>query len=289
MFFFSLVFSIFSIQLIAEEPTQALESGLMYIFSNDFGYTLIGEKPVSVEQRLNWDLGENPDKKNQLFSFLDSAFHQSNNFIFKILGKDGYIELVHKKSLIKQIYKNDNLNEFIKKKYGSIKKFLKFLKKSDSSIFSAVDYSSVLIAVVLGYGAENGEFFARRIEVGEYLQKYPIVTFFPFDQKPGPWHAFPSNSYFFSGLFPINEPQKKPQFSSLEREWQEIQKNEQQFNRESVPPYYIALPTYVAKAGIKSEAILDNFSQARKRLALLFCGKKFSEAIADEVSKTRSS
>ena len=122
MFFLLLILSCFYAQLFSGNAHD-LESSLSVVFSDDFGYTLIGEKPVSVEQSLSWYLNINPEEKDCLFNFLKGEFDSSSKFIFKLLNRHGYMELIHKESLLKQICKYEKLSSFIKKKYGSSSAF----------------------------------------------------------------------------------------------------------------------------------------------------------------------
>lgn len=283
----------------AKNTPESIESALMCLFSNDFGYTVVGVKPVSVEQCLNDELAENTFRRELVFSFLQKTFSKSKNFIFRTINRYGYIELINKKALFLQIKKSTLLSTFIKAKYESVDNFFKALHEPSSNIFDAVDKDPVLIASVLGYGEENGRYFIRRLELGTYLQKYPLVTFFPFDQKPGPWHAFPHNFFQEQDLYATPKPENvsnsgmqknahistfgtlDTNFISFDQEWKEIVASEQIWETDPVPPYYISLPVCVAKKGPESDQIVNRFSKAREKIANLFYKKKFSTAIAE--------
>ena len=287
MIFLFLVSLFFSAQLIPNPVDADLENGLRYVFSDDFGYTLIGEKPVSIQQSLGCYDGAEAEKRDVLFIFLKLIFSSSTEFVFKILQNHGYMEIIHKKALLLQIEKYEKFSNFVLKKYGSPCNFLRALEQDNFDIFDAVDYDPVLIAIALGYGEENGEFFVRRCDVGEYLQKYPIVAFFPFDQRPGPDWAVSKNTWCFTGPTILPRPMLTPQFISLEQEWQWIKDVSRDFNRNPYPvvPYYISLPGYVSRHGIESDTIHEKFLKARDKLANLFCDRKFSEVIAEEAVK----
>ena len=278
---------IFSAQLIASPQDIDLEIGLRCVFSTDFGYTLIGSKPVSLEQGLDCYLEEEVEKRERLFNFLKKTFANSERFIFKTLKKHGYIELINKKALSIQIRKYKKLNDFVKKTYVSCDAFLKALESDDLDIFDAVEHDSVLIAIALGYGEENGNFFVRRCDVGEYLQKFPIVAFFPFDQRPSPFWAIPRNTRYFRKPNLLPKPSLLPLFESLEKEWQWIKSVSREFNRESYleAPYYISLPGYISRYGSESDMIHDKFLKSKETLARMFCGRKFSEVITKEAAK----
>lgn len=287
MFFLVFISTVLSAQLIADSQNVDLEIGLRCVFSDDFGYTLVGDKPVSSDQTLSCFRDDEAEKRERFFNYLREVFQKSNRFIFKVLKKHGYMELINKKSLYIQINKYKKLNDFVKKTYGSCDAFLKALDSEDLNIFDAVGHDSVLIAIALGYGEANGNFFVRRCEVGEYLQKYPIVAFFPFDQRPSPFWAFPRNIWYFRKPDLLPKPSSLPQFESLEKEWQWIKSVSREFNQGPYPevPYYISLPGYVSRYGPESDMIHEKFLKARDKLANLFCGRKFSEVIAEEAAK----
>lgn len=264
-----------------------LESGLMYLASGDFGYTLVGAKPVSIEQSLSLYLIKNHDKRNEVFSFLERTFRKSTKFIFKLLDRHGYIELINKKAFLRLVRKHKRLSDFVKKKYKSEAVFLNVLQNSDVTIFEAVDHDVVLISLVLGYGEENGDFFVRKMEVGEYLQKYPVVTFFPFDQRPRPDWAFPRHSVDLALPEPVPKPTEYKRFVSLEEEWKHIKQSEWPLCDDTIPkpPYYISLPVYVRQYSCESRKLHETYVKARNKLAKLLCNRKISEVIIEEALK----
>jgi hypothetical protein len=287
MFFLIAIFGVLVASPLPSSDVQDLENDLVPIFSNDLGYTLIGEKPVSIEQNLDLFLDSHPDRKNQLFFFLKTVFRQSSRFILKVFADRDQIELINKASLSKQILRYKMLNDFVHTTYGTEDAFFKKLEDERIDIFEALDYHAILIAIALGYGEENGEFFCRRIELGRYLKKYPITGFYPFERKPSTQIvrslSLPENNIPYTTPVP---PRKKG-VASFDEEWQEIKKSERKLYLEADPdpPYYIVLPIYVSKSGPESDAIHEGFLKARDKLAKLFCGRKFSEVIAEEAAK----
>ena len=83
-----------------------LESAIASLFIGELGYTLIGAKPVSIQEGGNYYLSQHPEATKRLLSFLTMAFKNSPGFIVKISGEwDGYydIELFNKAALRKVI------------------------------------------------------------------------------------------------------------------------------------------------------------------------------------------
>ena len=183
---YALVASLFQLSLLFSSPETDLNDALRWLLADDFGYTLLGEKPSSVVQGLPRYVREYPERKKQLFDFLRQSFSQSEVFIFKTISGQGDMELIHVPSLLLQIQKHPCLNNFVRKKYKNKENFINQLRNPALNIFEAVDHNPVLTAIILGYGEENGAFFARFVDVGILLQKYPIVSFFPFDRQCNP-------------------------------------------------------------------------------------------------------
>lgn len=261
------------------------ESNLRSIFSNDLGYALVGTKPVSIDG-LSESLCNDTKSKEAIFLFLEKTFSCSKRFIVRIFRNSDRIEIVNVKALLKQIFKHDKLKRFIFKKYKSVEMFLDVLKNSDKNIFSALNFDPILVGIALGYGEENALFFLRRADIGEYLQKHPIVSVFPFDQPPGPCNAIPHSYMCFKRPDKVHKPKPFSRFSSLEQEWQGIKELERNLTEtDPSPPYYIALLSYVSRYGSESDMVHVGFLKGRDTLAKLFYSKKPSEVIAQAASK----
>lgn len=274
-------------QLLSLSTDSKIEDSLKTVFSNDFGYTLIGEKPISVEQSLNLYLCLNRDERDCLFKFMSLVFKNSETFVFKKLKKYGFMELINIKSLINQIMACKKLRKFIIKKHGSVYAFLEKLKDPEISVFDVLDHDPILLAIVFGYGEENGEFFVRRCLLGHYLQKYPLVKIYPFDGIPTVDKIRGAGNFVYDKLRVINKPRKPTRFLTLNDEWQWIKSVSREFNKSPYPevPYYISLPGYVSRHGPESGRIHEKFLMARDKLANLFCGRNISEVIAEEAAK----
>ena len=261
------------------------ENELMAIFSREFGYTLIGAKPVSVEDVSEF-LSKDIKTKEAFFLYLEKVFFKSGKFILRIFRSLNYLELIDTASLSEQISKNRKFRNFVYKKYQSKDKFFDILRNSDMDIFAALNHNPILVGIALGYGEENAKFFLRRCDIAEYLQKYPIISVFPFDQPPGHFQVAPIARFVNPDR--IHVPTALPQFQSLEQEWESILKSERKGpETETSPPYYIAIPSYVSKYGTESDAIHAGFFSARDKLARLFCAKKPSQAIVGELNDNK--
>ena len=264
-----------------------VENCLRSIFSSDFGYTLLGEKPVSLDDSHDWYLDYKPEVQKPVTAFLTNVFKDSNTFVFKSRGWFGKV-LINLKALSRQISRYKKLRRFVKQKFGSEENFFNILKDPSLGIFDLLDRDEILLAIVFGYGEENGDFYTRRVLVGHYLKKYPLYSVYPFQQKPGPLKIRGWKIRFRRPEL-ISKPDVRPQFGSLEEEWAWIRAMENSYVLRKDPkhcePYYLYLPHYVSRRGPQSDEIYANFLLARDRLAKLFCGRKFSEVIAEEAAR----
>ena len=268
------------------KQSSAAEEYLKCLFCDDFGFTLVGEKPCSLDNSQTSYLKLLfPEDVEKATKFLKTTFSKSDRFILREINGD--LWLINKQSLSKTISKYNRLRSFVIKKFKSTERFIKFLQDSDSSLFEALDYRYVLIGIAFGYGEENAEFFVRRIDLGLYLQKFPFVTQYPFEALPMVGAIRDWNLIFDRQLGKPKSPKPSPDFPSFQDEWLSMKKVDWPLYLEVEPelPYYICLPAYISRHGEESERVHARYLRARDKLAKLFCGRKFSEVIAEEARK----
>ena len=262
------------------------EEYLLCMFSDDFGYTLVGAKPASLDDSWTYQLRDLfPEEVERANTFMSRVFAQSDVFIFRKIN--GSLWLINKKQMSEQILKHQDLGAFVHERFGGEIGFFDQLQHSDLPLFDLLDRRVELIAIALGYGRDNGEFYRRRIMVGEYLQKYPIVQVYPFDGFPFSDKVRGMSRLFCRYLEEIEKPPLLPKFRSLDDEWDWIKKNEWPLHMNSRPktPYYLCLPAYISCKSGEAKRAHKRFVRARAKLAKLFCHKRPSEAIAQAVSQ----
>ena len=262
------------------------EEYLKCIFSDDFGYTLVGKKAVSLDNSLTYFLKSMfPEDVKRARELLKTTFSRSDRFILREINGD--LWFIDKSALSKIISRNRNLNRFVTKKFKSKKLFIDHLQYSEQNLFEALDNRFVLIGIAFGYGEENAKFYIRKIQLGEYLQRYPVISVYPFDGIPSLGRVKDWNFYFDHYLRKIDQPAVSNCFHSFEEEWEWIRQVEWLLYKEDAPnpPYYISLPTYIARHGPESDRIHKKFLRARDKLAKMFCGRKFNEVVAEEAAK----
>jgi len=272
-------------------PAMRLESALMFLFKDELGYTLIGEKPVSVNNCQNLDLIQNKELAQCVFRFLEKAFDKSDTYILKVMPVFHgltYVQLVHKRALSNLISKEKSLQAFIKQNYGSARRLFHALKDPQKTIFDCFQHNPEILGLVFGYGKSNTDYFMRFNKVGFYLKKYPRVRLFSFPIKP---HVMSINANRKVIRFKFEErsipPKPLPRFKSLEEEWKWICRIKAAPWKDTLPPppHLFRVPYYKGRMGKEAEKVKRHFIQAKDKLAKLFCGRKFSEVIAEEAAK----
>lgn len=266
------------------------EEYLLEVFSDTFGYTLVGAKPASLDDSWTRSLRRLfPKDVERANAFLTKVFAQSGVFIFREINGD--LWLINKKSMSKQILKHQELRSFVYEKFGGEERFFDQIQHGDTNLFDLLDCRVELIAIALGYGRDNGKFYLRRIMLGEYLQKYPIVQAYPFDGFPFFDKVRGMGCLFCRYLEQVRPPSPPQGFPSLEDEWDWIMQNEWNLDEVSQPepPYYLKLPSYISCKSPEAKKVHERFIRARDRLARMFAQGQPSEVISAVVSKERPS
>ena len=258
-------------------PESAFEELCFDLFTKDFGYTLIGIKPTST-----YELPKKYCNKSGEINLykLKKIFDKSTNFALKILPDGPFcsVELVNKKSLRKLVEKNFVVQSFVRKNFRDERSFYLKMESPNRSIHQVLKVNERIIGYCLGYDETNIEYYLRRIEVGVYLQKYPLVRFHPL-----PGGKYSDSPNIFTNLNLYYKPLKPSRgFDSLEAEWQWIKRVERDIVEESkpVPPYFVHLPVYICRSGGGSEEARERFKAASRQIAQLFCDKRPSEVLA---------
>jgi hypothetical protein len=268
-----------------------LEAAVASLFIDELGYTLIGAKPVSIQESTTCYLGQHPEVAKKFFSFLTRAFKNSPGFILKISRECGGchdIELFNKAALRKVIAEHRELLVFIKKKFIDIDGFFSHVQHSKESVFATFNYNDFLLGLILGYGRDNSEYYCRINDAEFDLKRNALFSMFLDDLKPKSY-GFRSLSFFFLESSKENyKCQKtKEKFDSLEAEWEWLQRVRWDLTDscKAKPPYYIHLPFYICRHGGDSEQVRSKYIKARDRLANLFYNRSFTKIVAEMAAK----
>lgn len=276
--------------LCADPIASELESAYVTLFSKEFGYTLIGEKPASKKEFNDEYLYSHPHVISKLSESLKRNFQDSKKIFFKVFNENNHhftAELIHLPAIKKIASDNVYLKDFIKKNFQNEADFYEKLKDPQVKLFDILQQDPYIIGIVLGYGDANSEYFCRRCQIGSYLKKYYFGG--PFSFYKGaclPWvqESWPQN---IKAPYALKKPEINLLFRSLEKEWCWIQDVwwELDEEREAKPPYFIALPFYVCRHGGDSELTREKYKLARMKLAKLFSNTSIQEAVAKEIAK----
>ncbi len=270
-----------------------IEGALQFLFKDELGFTLIGEKPVSINWCEDYELSHNKVLAEAVFGFLRMAFDKSDTHILNIVpfGPGAEIQLIHKKALSNLIIRERTLRVFVEQNYGSEESFFRSLADLKKTMHEFFHFDRELLGLVFGYGKSNAEYSFRSSLLAIYLKKYPRVYLLSFNPMP---RISTINSYQrkvarFRFEAPQPRPKPLPQFKSLDEEWDWIcQVNyTHRADTSPPPPYLFRLPSYRERTGGDSEEVRQKFLHARDRVANLFCGRKFSEVIAQEARKNQ--
>ena len=276
---------------LSDELDRNIEDAYMRVFSAEFGYTLIGVKPFSIDELQYEYLEAHSDIMKKFVESIKITFTNSKNFLLKVLpfGETGYyLELLNRNSVREIISKNPSIKAWIKKKFGNEKEFFLQLEDPKISIYEMLNNEKI-IGYFLGYSKSDVDYYIRRSDLGLYLRKPPFVTI-----ANAPFKIYP---YFMHTHMPkivcppYKAAYKKPipskGFTSLEDEWKWIKEVEWNLEeeREVNPPYYIALPFYICRHGGDSEVMREKYKRARVRLANLFCNQSIRKVVAKEAAK----
>jgi hypothetical protein len=262
---------------------ESIDVYLSRVFSGDFGYALVGAKAASLDDSFS-SYGLSSSDLERAKVLIQELFGHSKSFIFRDIA--GRRWLINRKKMARQIRQYKELRSFVFERFGSEERFVDQIECGDFDLFQLLDDRDDLVSIVFGYGRDNGKFFNRRMVVGEYLQKYPVISIYPFDDLPWIFKARETNPMFYPCLNKIEKPPLLPEFSSLEEEWSWIKQNEWNLCEESLPepPYYLKLPTYISCKSSEAKEVHRKFVKARGRLAKMFAQGRPSEVIASVAS-----
>jgi hypothetical protein len=264
----------------SNQDQREIESLCMELFSGEFGDTLIGVKPITTD-----DLSYPYEISERCLVSLRKMFEKSPNFVLKIFSRnqEHSIELINRRALRTLVKHNLIVRSFIKREFQNEQDFYSKIEDSHQSIHKVLKNDEKIIGYVLGYSKTNIDYYLRRIEVGRYLQKYPLFCFHPL-----PGGRF-SNCPVVCRNIHLQHAHVKPSngFKSLEAEWLWLGNISWDLRKETfpTPPHFVSLPFYVCRHGGDSELTREKYKRAECKVAELFYDRSFQEAVAEEAMK----
>lgn len=159
-----------------EALSPGAEEYVKILFTSDFGYTMLGVKPVS----MNYGKGYNPrrmkrEEKAEAKSFLENTFSFSGNFI--LYRSQGIYVLINKKAVQDLYQDNRTFRRFIKRNFGGVGDFLFCLYHSRKNPVDFLKDDTVLLSILLGYGEDNGHAYQLFRLLRNLSENHPIVDY----------------------------------------------------------------------------------------------------------------
>lgn len=190
------------------------------IYGNHFGYTLFGDKPISIAgyfvqqptnnllagHRTNICLGE-------LWKTWGKYASQINSKNYLILNEKtgerlGTITLINKRAFLKTV--EEHLNDFqaVLGEDMTPKKLMEQIATPNASLFDILHRNEILYGILLGYGKKNALAYKRRSELMRFTD--PIYRMMPVHKDL--LHEY---SLYF--------PRPRPPFATIEEEYNDIE------------------------------------------------------------------
>lgn len=185
--------------------------GLLFrqlVFENDFGYTLFGEKPISlagyfIQQPVNNIIFGHSERipLARLWQTWSKYHHEFEGDNFLVLNEPDpsseemrIITLINKKCFIAKV--NEHQELFMKELGEEVtgEALLKRVSTGNATLFEVLHKNEQLYGILLGYGKDNAWVFQRRYDLLKALSHYQECTPLNFSLR------FPKRSSDFNSL-----------------------------------------------------------------------------------------
>lgn len=249
IFFLSFLFAV-QLSAYQDDPFYSI---LREVLRSDYGFTLLGAKPLSFEDFHRGRLGEDESGRKIFIFKMAKLFEGSSRFMLKIKEKNGTI-----------------LGAFLidRKAFERI-----------SASLDEISFETVKIGELFGYGKKNAEFYMRYRQLGIYLKKIPLVWLVP--RPPRGIEDVLPTIYPTGGFrlpFKLQLPEPNSQYTSLEDEWIWI-RNKRRPNTYTQPPFWIQKPCFVSRQDRETDEILRKFDSTASQLGTLLHSDHWFEEV----------
>ena len=150
-------------------------------FTSEFGYTLFGDKPISVivNSRRFYETGELSFFQKHLFSLVRRYKEKLNTPHFALLfdhelGTD-YIWLVNKKAFRRTVQQNIAIFRYVLGEDVTPDSLLDLLTNKNYSFHRALQHSHLLFGTLFGYGITNSFRFDWRDQLVSKVEEEPVT------------------------------------------------------------------------------------------------------------------
>lgn len=233
------------IAAIPSEDRAFFLSQLRNTLRAEFGFTLIGIKPLSLDEFIDYELN-NAEKRQKFIQYLKLLFKDSPRFTLRVLDE------------------GDTCSAFLIDRRA----FQQLGEDPDA----VLQFETIKIGQLFGYGKENAHFYLRRLTLGTYLNKIPIVWLVPMamDDLLAPLHEKMFRSFEMVQVpFKLPQPAIDSQFHSLEEEWEWIVQHNCPNEAWDIAPFWIRKPQFIKKKGAATQKIIKNLNDGADMLGTL--------------------
>jgi hypothetical protein len=210
-----------------EDYTDLEQVFYRLINENNFGYTLFGDKPVSIGSYFKltpWEnfieLGQRNEifwKKWKIWEKYKNKFQIKNYLLIKESSNvTNEIILINKKAFINMLIKHQNIFEKVLNKKINPVHFLMQIEEGKLSFYDSIQNNIMLLGICLGYGKHNAMLFNERNQYklnkrGLENSRINLEAFGDYDSSP---LLIPS-IHFIADL-------KHPETKILEKKYKEL-------------------------------------------------------------------
>ena len=252
-----------SILIAAQKSFPKDSETITSLFSSVFGYTLLGEKPVSFEEAVS-------DQK--IIEIMKTVFQNCDDFVLKVTPYEtrknktrNEVCLIHKQGFILLCEREKILIDFLNCRRQSPEEFLAEFTTSTASFEESCTYNAIVVGTLLGFGSQNSALWSRWSRLGYFLGAGPF-------QQP-PLYPFPwtvSMKYQHIRIpEAIVEPKRNEEFRTLYEEWTWLNTRKKEFG-ESPPPSRLSLPEFFYWEGHEEQP--QRFIEVGNRLGDILFG-----------------
>lgn len=294
-----------NLQQVPSSDQERIEKFFRYLMLMDFGYTLIGDKPMSLEayqsnvRSLNineffyddqnaiikngwqsWDKYKHLfHLENFIFISVPNSIHSDDSF-----PPDRLILLINKKKCIEVIDQNILFfREALDPDLSAEGLIFKLCHQQDF-FKDALKSNEAILGILLGYGIRNSEVFQRKCEIQVCLRKKINIP----SALPKDWGNFEPYIREFiihghsSYEVPVEKQMITPDFETLTQELIYLSKNTESFRLHNSAHFidYIQSPAFACfRNDPETEFLRENYTETRNRIRNIILEKSCLETV----------
>ncbi len=259
----------FPINSVVSEERDFFLKYFREILSSDFGFVLIGAKPMALEEFSQPEFIDDPSKKRRMIEYLKILFAKSKRFSLRT-------------------------HEDSNGPYSAILIDLKAFHKlkvdpNEELIFCDTDIAAMEhLALLFGYGKENGRFYSRYFSIGLTLNKHSYLwttLMLPEDLLSQLTQNMKIPRTTIEVPYEVEYMKVSQGFSSLEEEWEWIIQNEMPISeRDLLPPMWIKKPFFGAKNSRETQKLLKKYDLAADQLGKMLHNDNWFDLVLEKIS-----